>query len=97
MVPTIKFLSLISEMAGRCARTTRSPTAAKRAAGLLDATGNRWHCWRLNSESDRQLRFRLQLHLHTLAISIEEDLTMLDDLERSEHCAADKTNSSAPG
>ena len=72
-------------IAGRCARIVRSPTAPERAAGLLDTVADRWNCWRLHSETDRQHLFRLQLYLHGLAIAVEEDLHALDDLEHGIH------------
>lgn len=79
----------MTRMAGRCVRIARLSPAPEHTASLLNAIGHRWHCWRLASESDRRLRFRLQLHLQTLAIVIEQDLTLLDGLERSEHSASD--------
>ena len=39
-----------------------------------DAIGDSWNCWRLRGESDRDYRFRLGVHLQTLAIAIEDDL-----------------------
>lgn len=81
-----KVLWLISEMVGRSAIRGGSPTAPA-AADLLDAVADRWNCWRLKSETARAHRHRLQLHLHTLAVAIEDDLAVLDDLD---HAALEK-------
>lgn len=75
-----KVLSFISEMVGRSAIRGGSPSAPA-AADLLDDVADRWNCWRLKSETAREHRHRVQLHLHTLALAIEDDLAVLDDLE----------------
>jgi hypothetical protein len=75
-----KVLSVFFEMVGRPAIRGGSPTAPA-AADLLDDVADRWNCWRLKSETTRQHRHRLQLHLHTLALAIEDDLAVLDDLD----------------
>lgn len=81
MMTPAKVLSLIAEMVGRSAIRGGSPTAPAAAADLLDEVADRWNCWRLNSETTRAHRHRLQLHLHTLAVAIEDDLAVLDDLD----------------
>ena len=39
--------------------------------------GSRWHCWPLPGELPSAHRHRLQLHLTTLQIAIEEDLAII--------------------
>lgn len=78
-----KVLALISEMVGRPAIPGGSPTAPAAAADLLDDVADRWNCWRLKSETTRQNHHRLQLHLHTLALAIEDDLAVLDQFDRA--------------
>jgi hypothetical protein len=88
MVPASKFRSLFSGMVGRCASPhARFPRRASpsAAADLLDEVADRWSCWRLRSETADHHRHRLQLHLHTLAIAIEDDLTLLDTLVAQEN------------
>jgi hypothetical protein len=68
-------------MVGRPAIRGGSPTAPAAAADLLDQVADRWSCSRLKSETTREHHHRLQLHLHTLALAIAEDLTVLDELD----------------
>jgi hypothetical protein len=72
-------------MVGRRAIPRGSPTAPPAAADLLDQVADRWSCWRLRSETARQHHHRLQLHLHTLALAIEDDLALLDTLALQEN------------
>jgi hypothetical protein len=80
MTPAKVFLFL-SEMVGRPAIRGGSPTAPAGRADQLDDVADLWNCWRLRSETTREHRHRLQLHLHTLALAIEDDLAVLDDLD----------------
>ena len=94
-MPAAPVLSLLSRMVGR--RASRgSPTVPPAAADLLDEIGDRWHCWRLRSETREQHRHRVQLHLTTLLIAIEDDLTLLDGLKQlppGRHTRSSKTRS----
>jgi hypothetical protein len=43
----------------------------------LHEVGERWNCWALRGESPEAHRHRLELHLTTLQIAIEDDLKVL--------------------
>lgn len=71
-------MSWFTEIAGRCARIMRSPTAPERAAGLLefyhpvlDPIGDSVNVWRLRRERDRDYAFRI-------AVEIADRLNKLD-------------------
>lgn len=77
-----KLFPLYLEMVGRRTRIAYgSPTARPATADRLDEVADRWSCWRLRSETSKQHRHRVQIHLHTLAIAIEDDLALLDALD----------------
>jgi hypothetical protein len=48
----------------------------------LDAIGENWRCWRLRAENDRNFAFRLAVHLHVIALAVEDDLRVLDKRNR---------------
>lgn len=51
----------------------------------LHAIGERWSCWAHRGESVEAHRWRLQLHLQTLQIAIEDDLAAVLQERRSPH------------
>jgi hypothetical protein len=40
----------------------------------LHAIGSRWQCWARGDETPEEHRYRLQVHLTTLQLALEEDL-----------------------
>ena len=75
--------SFFDRIAGLVSRVSPTPIEESEAGVLVRPTpfdvavhdiGARWHCWELPGELPSQHRHRLQLHLQTLQIAIEEDL-----------------------